>query len=219
MSKSRGNAIAPQDVIDLLGVEGYRYYFMTDVIHGEDSAISFERMEQVYNADLANSWGNLVSRSLNMSAKYFDGKTPETPAGWAERDGVLRGAAEGIYDRYFERMAAFDYSGAKDVVMGLVHAANHFIEDSAPWAVAKEPARADELAAIIRDLLESIRICAHLLAPFMPETSAEVLRRMSLEGEAATDDLRAACAWGGLAGGVAVTKGDALFPRLDTAKK
>ena len=77
MSKSRGNAIAPQDVVDLLGVEGYRYYFMTDVAHGEDSAISFERMEQVYNADLANSWGNLVSRSLNMSAKYFDGKTPE----------------------------------------------------------------------------------------------------------------------------------------------
>ena len=162
MSKSRGNAIAPQDVIDLLGVEGYRYYFMTDVIHGEDSAISFERMEQVYNADLANSWGNL---------------------------------------------------------MELVHAANHYIEDSAPWAVAKDPERAGELADIITSLLESIRICAHLLAPFMPETSAEVLRRMSLGDEAGTDDLAAACAWGGLAGGVEVTKGDALFPRLDTKKK
>ena len=77
MSKSRGNAIAPQDVIDLLGVEGYRYYFMTDVVPGTDGAISFERMEQVYNADLANSWGNLISRSLNMSAKYFDGCAPE----------------------------------------------------------------------------------------------------------------------------------------------
>ena len=191
---------------------------MTDVIHGEDSAISFERMEQVYNADLANSWGNLVSRALNMSAKYFDGRTPETPDGWAEKDGVLRGVAAGIYDRYFERMAAFDYVGAKDVVMELVHAANHYIEDSAPWAVAKDPERAGELADIIRDLLESIRICAHLLAPFMPETSAEVLRRMSLEAEAATDDLAGACAWGGLAGGVSVTKGDALFPRLDTKK-
>ena len=78
MSKSRGNAIAPQDVIDMLGVEGYRYYFMTDVVPGTDGAISFDRMEQVYNADLANSWGNLISRSLNMSGKYFDGCAPRS---------------------------------------------------------------------------------------------------------------------------------------------
>ncbi|WP_455137584.1 methionine--tRNA ligase [Thermophilibacter sp.] len=219
MSKSRGNAIAPQDVIDLLGVEGYRYYFMTDVNHGEDSAISFERMEQVYNADLANSWGNLVSRALNMSAKYFDGATPALADGWAEKDGVLRGVATGIYDAYASCMERFDYVGAKDVVMELVHAANHFIEDSAPWAVAKDPERAGELTDIIASLLESIRICAHLLAPFMPSTSAEVLRRMSLGDEAATDDLRAACAWGGLVGGAPVTKGDALFPRLVADKK
>ena len=218
MSKSRGNAIAPRDVIDLLGVEGYRYYFMTDVSHGEDSAISFERMVQVYNADLANSWGNLVSRSLNMSAKYFDGATPEPPAGWAEADGALARVASGIYARYAERMGAFDYAGAKDCVMELVHAANHHIEDTAPWAVAKDPARGDELAGIICDLLESIRICAHLLAPIMPETSAEVLRRMSLADEADTTDLEAACAWGQLRGGLAVTKGDALFPRLDTTR-
>ena len=160
-----------------------------------------------------------MSRALNMSAKYFDGRTPECPEGWAEKDGVLAKVADGIFERYAERMGRFDYVGAKDQVMELVHAANHYIEDSAPWAVAKDPERADELAGIIRDLLESIRICAHLLAPFMPETSAEVLRRMSLEAEAGTDDLAAACAWGGLAGGVPVTKGDALFPRLDAKKK
>ncbi|HIU24313.1 MAG TPA: methionine--tRNA ligase [Candidatus Coprovicinus avistercoris] len=219
MSKSRGNAIAPQDVIDLLGVEGYRYYFMTDVTHGEDSAISFERMEQVYNADLANSWGNLVSRSLNMSAKYFDGKTPVLPEDWAEKDGVLKRVAEGMYARYAERMEAFDYAGAKDVVMELIHAANHYIEDSAPWAVAKDPERAGELVEIISSLLESIRISAHLLAPFMPTTSAEVLRRMSLEQEVNTQDLAAQCVWGGLASGVEVTKGEALFPRLATEKR
>ena len=219
MSKSRGNAIAPQDVVDLLGVEGYRYYFMTDVAHGEDSAISFERMEQVYNADLANSWGNLVSRSLNMSAKYFDGKTPELADGWAAKQNPLRDIAEGIEARYAEHMDRMDYVGAKDVVMELVHAANHYIEDSAPWAVAKDPARAEELSDIIVNLLESIRIAAHLLEPFMPQTSAEVLRRMSLADEAATDDLAAVCEWGGLAGGVPVTKGDALFPRLASEKK
>ncbi len=214
MSKSLGNAIAPEDVIDLLGVEGYRYYFMTDCVPGEDGGISYGRMEQVYNADLANSWGNLVSRSLNMSAKYFAGTTPELPEGWERTESPLRSVAEGLVERYCEHMDAMRYTQAKDEVMELVHAANHYIEDAAPWAVAKDPARADELVGIIASLLESIRICAHLLAPFMPETSAEVLRRLSLEDQVETRDLRAACAWGGLVGGAGVTKGDALFPRL-----
>ena len=214
MSKSRGNAIAPDDVIDLLGVEGYRYYFMTDVTPGEDGAISFSRMEQVYNADLANSWGNLVSRAFNMSAKYFDGKSPEVPAGWAAEASPLHDVAEGIFGRYAAHMEKIEYVQAKDVVMELVHAANHYIEDAEPWNVAKDPARSGELARIILNLLESIRICAHLLAPFMPETSAEALRRMSHGDEAACTDLAAACAWGQLSGGLAVIKGDALFPRL-----
>lgn len=224
MSKSRGNAIAPQDVIDLLGVEGYRYYFMCDVVHGEDSAISFERMEQVYNADLANSWGNLVSRSLNMSAKYFDGKTPELPADWVDSAAaennvrVLPGLAKDIEQRYSACMDAFNYVGAKDVVMELIHAANHYIEDSAPWVVAKDPARTGELATIMCDLLEAIRISAHLLSPFMPSTSSEVLRRMSLAEEANTTNLAEACVWGGLKGGCAVEKGEALFPRLAPKK-
>jgi methionyl-tRNA synthetase len=132
MSKSRGNAIAPQDVIDFLGVEGYRYYFMTDVVPGEDGAISFSRMEQVYNADLANSWGNLVSRALNMSAKYFDGKTPELADGWADEPSPLREIAQGIEGRYAEHMDKLEYVQAKDVVMELVHAANHYVEDMAP---------------------------------------------------------------------------------------
>ena len=218
MSKSRGNAIAPQDVIDLLGVEGYRYYFMTDCVPGEDGGISYGRMEQVYNADLANSWGNLVSRSLNMSAKYFDGKTPNLPEGWAERPNPLKDVADGLADRYATAMSVFDYVGAKDAVMELVRAANHYIEDSAPWTVAKDPARADELEQIITNLLESIRICAHLFAPFMPKTSAEVLKRMSHEDEVGSTELVAICQWGGLAGGVPVSKGNALFPRLGGKK-
>ena len=214
MSKSRGNAIAPADVIDLLGVEGYRYYFMTDVVPGTDGAISFERMEQVYNADLANSWGNLVSRSLNMSAKYFDGCAPAKPASADAFANPLAQIADGIFDRYSAKMDVLDYVGAKDEVMELVHAANHYIEDSEPWTLAKDEARADELAFVIYNLLEAIRISAHLLTPFMPKTSAEALRRMELADEAETDDLRAACVWGGLAGGQPVEKGEPLFPRL-----
>ncbi len=198
----------------MLGVEGYRYYFMRDVKPGEDGAISFNRMEQVYNADLANSWGNLVSRALNMSAKYFDGKTPVLPAGWAERESPLTEAASGLYERYAQHMDVFEYPEAIDEVMALVGAANHYIEDAKPWALAKDPAQAEELAFVIGGLLEAIRISAHLLAPFTPETCDEVLRRLSLEGEIGADDLAAACAWGQIPGDLPVTKGDALFPRL-----
>ena len=187
MSKSRGNAIAPREVIDMLGVEGYRYYFMSDVEPGTDGAISFDRMEQVYNADLANSWGNLCSRTLNMSAKYFDGKTPAMPEGWASESSALHDVATGIYNRYAENMKQFKYQEATGAVMELVHAANHYIEDMEPWNLAKDEANADKLAFVIGSLLESIRISAHLLMPFMPSTSAEVLRRMSLESEIDTD--------------------------------
>ena len=211
MSKSRGNAIAPREVIDMLGVEGYRYYFMTDVVPGTDGAISFGRMEQVYNADLANSWGNLISRSTNMCIKYFDGKTPEHTDG----DGnPLAAIAEGLYERYAAKMAEFAYGDAAKEVMELIHAANHYIEDSEPWTLAKDPAKAGELANVIWNLLEAIRISAHLLSPLMPSTSAEALRRIGCEAEARTEDLGAACAWGQLSAGLPVEKGDALFPRL-----
>ena len=214
MSKSRGNAIAPQDVIDMLGVEGYRYYFMTDVVPGTDGAISFDRMEQVYNADLANSWGNLISRSLNMSGKYFDGCAPAKPASFDAFDNPLAKVADGLVERYMAKMDVLDYGGAKDEVMELIHAANHYIEDSEPWALAKDEAKADELAFVIYNLLEAIRIAAHLLMPLMPQTSAEALRRLSCEDEAASDDLKGICAWGLLAGGQPVEKGEPLFPRL-----
>ncbi len=216
MSKSRGNSIFPQQVIDFLGVEGYRYYFMTDVSHGMDGAISFERMEQVYNADLANSWGNLVSRSLNMSAKYFEGASPARGEGWEQRTSPLLEAAQGIYSRYAQKMAAFDYQGAAKDVMEFVAVANHYLEDKAPWALAKDPANAEELAFVIWGLIEAIRIAATLLEPFTPATSAEVMRRIGLPCEPCCD-LEAACAWGQFEGGQPVEKGDALFPRLDMA--
>ena len=216
MSKSRGNAIAPREVMDLLGIEGYRYYFMTDVVPGTDGAISFGRMEQVYNADLANSWGNLISRSTNMCIKYFEGATPTAPADvpGAGADNPLAKVADGLLERYTAKMEEFAYGDAAREVMELVHAANHYIEDSEPWTLAKDPAKAGELAAVIYNLLEAIRIAAHLLMPFMPKTSAEALRRIGCAGEAETDDLAAACAWGQLAASLPVEKGDALFPRL-----
>lgn len=229
MSKSRGNAIAPQEVIDLLGIDGYRYYFMCDVIHGEDSAISFDRMKQVYNADLANSWGNLVSRTLSMCAKYFDGQTPAIFDGWHDEHNVLRDIVDdGLFAEYSAAMEQMRYADAKQAVMKLIHAANHYIEDMAPWTLAKTAATNDkdaqQLARIMLNLLESIRIAAHLLAPIMPHTSHEVLCRMGLEPEAEILNsclsidliLEKLCAWGGLSAPCAVVCDAPLFPRIDT---
>ena len=110
-------------------------------------------------------------------------------------------------------MQTMDYSGAAAEVLAIVSAANHYIEDMAPWALAKDPEKADELALVIWSLLEVIRIAAELYDPFMPSISAEVRRRLSLD-PAPTRDLEVACRWGGLEGGAPVEKGDPLFPRL-----
>lgn len=214
MSKSRGNAIAPQDVIDMLGVEGYRYYFMTDVVPGTDGAISFDRMEQVYNADLANSWGNLISRSLNMSGKYFDGCAPAKPASFDAFDNPLAKIADGLSIATWPRWTC-------SITVEL--RTRSWSSSTLPTTTSRTPSlgrlprtrpKADELAFVIYNLLEAIRIAAHLLMPLMPQTSAEALRRLSCEDEAASDDLKGICAWGLLAGGQPVEKGEPLFPRL-----
>ena len=214
MSKSRGNVVSPQAVVDMLGVDGYRYYFMTDVKPGTDGGISWSRMEQVYNTDLANSWGNLVSRTLNMSAKYFDGKTPVMEQGWEKVETPLSEQANGILTRYVDKMFTFAYDEGAAEVMELIHRANHFIEDNEPWALAKDPANAPKLAFVIGSLIEAIRLSAHLLMPLMPNTSVEVLRRISCGDEIGASDLETLCEWGQFVQGAPVTKGDALFPRL-----
>lgn len=214
MSKSRGNVIAPMDLVNVFGLDAYRYYFLTDIQHGADGSISLERMAQVYNADLANSWGNLCSRAMNMSAKYFDGKTPALPASMKERTSPLSEVADGIYERYATAMREMNFQDASRTVLELVAAANLYIEESAPWNLAKSEETADELAFVIYNVLEAIRIVALLFEPFMPNTSAEALARMSL-APADLGNLQDAVAWGQLKEGVPVTKGDALFPRLD----
>lgn len=232
MSKSRGNAITPQSVVDLLGVDGFRYFFMSDVKPGADGSISWSRMAQVYNTDLANSWGNLVSRTLNMSAKYFDGKVPGPVAGWPDAENPLKGIATDLVDRFNHAAFEFAYDEALAEVFKLIHAANHYIEDMEPWALAKSEATLPKLQTVILNLLEAIRIAAYLLMPFMPETSAEALRRFgqleergcgATSGDASVSrsmsdpgaTLDEICVWGNLKLEQPVEKGDALFPRLD----
>ncbi len=224
MSKSRGNAMSPYELIDIFGVDAYRYYFMTDVNPGADGSISIERMAQVYNADLANSWGNLISRTLNMVTKYCEGKVPEVKGDLAASE--LAAVARDVIDPYIDAMQSLDYPRAKEAVATLVDAANLYVDQKAPWGLAKDPERFDELCEVLRTLIEAIKVIAHLYEPFMPKTSAEALARIGVElatstdcslteEEAAADDLRELCAWGQVAPGTPVVIGDPLFPRLD----
>ncbi|WP_165247942.1 methionine--tRNA ligase [Adlercreutzia sp. ZJ141] len=212
MSKSKGNGLMPADLVKVFGVDAYRYYFMSDVQFGQDGNISMERMVQVYNADLANTWGNLVSRVFNMTKKYFGAKVPAAPAFAAENP--LREISDALYAEYDACMAQVDFTGAAAAVQKLASRVNLYVEESAPWNLAKSEETADQLAAVMYNSLESIRIIALYMAPFMPNTSAEVFRRLSLGDVSSVCDIEAATAWGQLPAGNAVEVGDPLFPRL-----
>lgn len=213
MSKSKGNGVKPEDLVKVFGVDAYRYYFLSDVQFGHDGSISLERMVQVYNADLANTWGNLCSRVFNMTKKYFSGSVPAAPAG-AENN-PLREIADTLYKEYDAYMTDVDFTGAAAAVQKLASRVNLYVEDSAPWNLAKSEETADELAAVIYNALEAIRIIALYMAPFMPNTSAEVYKRLGLGDISEMEDIESASVWGQLKAGSSVTVGDPLYPRLD----
>lgn len=213
MSKSKGNGVKPEDLVKVFGVDAYRYYFLSDVQFGHDGSISLERMVQVYNADLANTWGNLCSRVFNMTKKYFDFKVPSAPTG-AENN-PLKEIVDSLYAEYDACMTDVDFTGAAAAVQKLASRVNLYVEESAPWNLAKSEETADELAAVIYNALEAIRIIALFMAPFMPNTSAEVYKRLGLGDIFAITDIEDASKWGQLPAGSTITVGDPLYPRLD----
>jgi len=215
MSKSKGNAVTPASLVERFGVDAYRYYFLRDVQFGHDGSISMESMVQRYNGDLANDWGNLCSRLFNMVGKYFDGAIPEAPdAEPTDADSTLCSLAGFLPEKYEAAMARLDYVAALEATWDLVKDANRYIENEAPWNLAKHEDTMPRLRTVIYNVLEAVRIAALFTAPVMPETSAEVWRRLSLGDISQVTDIAAAAQWGGLDAGGMVSKGDPLFPRI-----
>lgn len=213
MSKSKGNVIYADDLVDIFGVDAVRYFVLHEMPFDNDGIITWELVTERVNSDLANTLGNLVNRTISMSNKYFDGiVSNKNVSGEGEYDAELKDIATSTYLRVTEKMDKLRVADAISEIFALFKRCNKYIDETMPWALAKDEAQSDRLATVLYNLVESITIGASLLEPFMPDTSKAILKQ--LNGE--LRDMDNMSEFGKYLSGTKVTeKPEILFARLD----
>lgn len=214
MSKSKGNVLYADDLVRHFGVDAVRYYLLSEIPFGQDGTITYENLINKYNADLANTLGNLVNRTIAMAGKYFGGKVVK-PAKAEGVDADLFGFVDETLKKYAEQMDTYHNAEAAATLMGLAGRLNKYIDETAPWALAKNEDDKDRLNAVLYNLLECIRVLGILLMPFMPSTGKAILAQLCVDDALTTLDT----ALYGKADGFAVGAPTPLFARIDAEKK
>jgi len=213
MSKSRGNVIYADDLIEKFGVDAVRYYLLSEIPHAADGSLTYETMIERYNSDLANTLGNLVNRTVAMVKKYFGGVLPKADTS-DEIDEDLKKVALESVEKCAKKMDSFCISDAVNEVMQVAKRSNKYIDETMPWALAKDEAQKDRLGTVMYNLIEAIRFIAVELKPYMPDTAAKILEQINCS----VDSYESLSAFGAIPAGTVLGEAVPLFNRIDAEK-
>ena len=213
MSKSRGNVIYADDLTEIFGVDAVRYYLLSEMPHAHDGSITYEAMIDRFNTDLANTLGNLVNRTIAMQNKYFDGVV-QSPTCATEFDEDLKESAKKALQGFDKYISEYKMSDAVECVINFARRCNKYIDETMPWALAKDEAQKEKLGTVLYNLLEGIRVLSALISPIMPETAVKIAEQLNVP-VATYESIQE---WGGLESGIKVGTATPLFSRIDGEK-
>ena len=216
MSKSRGNVIYADTLAERFGVDGVRYYALSEMPYNSDGSITYESVIKRFNTDLVNNMGNLVKRTLDMQKKYFD-KVVQAPTAPEALDEELKAACVKAYEGMTSNMDGFRIADAIECIFEMFNRANKYIDETTPWTLAKDEDKGERLGTVLYNLLETIRWGAVMLQPIIPETAAEILEKLSTDA-CGFDTIGSEDKFGAIKAGNVVGDSRVMFARIDEAK-